>query len=75
MGAQFTSLAKVMVLSALGSALIKYGLPYGFGIKAIAPSDGAALIVILLPSVIMGLLLWWRAGKLSFRSLRANAEK
>ncbi|MBV5261612.1 hypothetical protein FLX56_24680 [Synechococcus moorigangaii CMS01] len=63
MGAQFSSLVKVLVISALGAALIKYGLPYGFGLKAIAPSSQAALGAILLPAATMGILLWWRTGR------------
>lgn len=63
MGAQLSSLAKVLILSALGSAFIKYGLPYGFGLEAIAPSNGAAIIAVLLPAVVMGGFLWWRTSR------------
>ncbi|SMH29619.1 MULTISPECIES: hypothetical protein [Cyanophyceae] len=61
MGAQLSSLVKVLVISAVGAALIKYGLPYGFGLGAIAPSNGAALAAILLPAIVMAGLLWWRS--------------
>jgi hypothetical protein len=53
-----------MVLSALGSAAIKYGGPY---IPAIANKsltaadiDAIALGAISLPVAIFGLLLWWK---------------
>ncbi|BAW96887.1 hypothetical protein NIES970_18290 [[Synechococcus] sp. NIES-970] len=65
MGAQFSSLAKVLGLSALGSALIKYGLPYGFGIGAIAPSNPVAVVAVLGPSLVMGGLLWWRSTQVN----------
>ncbi|QCS50123.1 hypothetical protein FEK30_12175 [Picosynechococcus sp. PCC 11901] len=61
MGAQLSSLVKVLVISAVGAALIKYGLPYGFNLAAIAPSNGGALAAILLPAIVMAGLLWWRS--------------
>jgi hypothetical protein len=63
MVSQIWSLAKVLGLSAVGAAVIKYGLPYGLGIEAIAPSQTIAGVTVLLPSVVMACLLGWRSGQ------------
>lgn len=64
MRSQILFVLKVMVLSALGSAAIKYGGPY---IPAIANKsltaadiDAISLAAISLPVVIFGLFLWWK---------------
>jgi hypothetical protein len=64
MRSQILFVLKVMVLSALGSAVIKYGGPY---IPAIANHaltasdiDAIALAAISLPVGLFGLFLWWQ---------------
>jgi hypothetical protein len=60
MAGQVSLLFKILCLSALGSAAIKYALPYGFGIEAIAPSHTGAIVAIVLPSLVLGGFLWWQ---------------
>lgn len=61
MAQQFSLLLKIIALSAVGSALIKYGVRFGFDREAIAPSQMGALVAILLPSLVLVVLLWWRS--------------
>lgn len=61
MAQQFYLLLKIIALSAVGSALIKYGVRFGFHREAIAPSQVGALAAILLPSLVFVGLLWWRS--------------
>ncbi|MGB2924520.1 MAG: hypothetical protein WBB82_04410 [Limnothrix sp.] len=58
---QLNLLLKIFLLSAVGSAVIKYAVPYGFSLEAIAPSQIGAFAAILLPSVVLAVILWWRA--------------
>ena len=58
---QLNVLFKILILSAIGSAVVKYTLPLGFHIDAVPPSTTAALALILLPSLVLGGLLWWRS--------------
>lgn len=60
MAEQVGLLVKVFVVSALGSALIKYGVASVVGNPA-APSHLVAFVAITLPSVIMGGIIWWRS--------------
>lgn len=61
MAQQFSLLLKIIALSAVGSALIKYGVRFGLSREAIAPSQMGALVAILLPSLVLVVLLWWRS--------------
>lgn len=61
MAQQFYLLLKIIALSAVGSALIKYGVRFGFNREAIAPSQVGALAIILLPSLGLAGILWWRS--------------
>lgn len=61
MTAQWLLMLKVLLVSAVGSALIKYGVVYGLGTSAIAPSQVGAGIAIVLPSILLGIILWWRS--------------
>ncbi|NJN71417.1 MAG: hypothetical protein HC799_00635 [Limnothrix sp. RL_2_0] len=61
MAQQLYLLLKIIALSAVGSALIKYGVRFGLHREAIAPAPGAALVAILLPSLVFVGLLWWRS--------------
>ncbi|AFY36680.1 hypothetical protein Lepto7376_0236 [[Leptolyngbya] sp. PCC 7376] len=61
MAEQFNVLLKILVLSAIGSAIIKYAIPFGFHVEAIAPSSAIALVTVLLPSIVLAVLLWWRS--------------
>jgi hypothetical protein len=65
MAGQVSLLFKILCLSALGSAVIKYALPYGFGIEAIAPSHVGAMVAILLPSLVLGIFLWWQTAQMT----------
>jgi hypothetical protein len=47
---------KIFILSAVLSAIIKYVCPY---FKVPAESQ-LALIIVLLPSVVLAIALWWR---------------
>ncbi len=57
MNAQISSLLKIFIATLILAAIIKYILPPGFN----QPSNAVALIAILLPVVVLGLLLWWRS--------------
>ncbi len=61
MAEQVNVLLKIVALSAIGSAIIKYGIPVSFHIQAVAPSQLGALAAILLPSIVLAGLLWWRS--------------
>lgn len=61
MAEQLNVLLKIVALSAIGSAIIKYGILFSFKIQAIAPSQTGALVAILLPSSVLAGLLWWRS--------------
>jgi hypothetical protein len=58
---QFYLLLKIIALSAVGSAFIKYGVRFGFHSEAIAPSQLGSLAAILLPSLVFAGILWWRS--------------
>ena len=60
MAEQVGLLVKVFVVSALGSALIKYGVAAVIGNPAV-PSHFVAFMAITLPSVVMGGVIWWRS--------------
>ncbi len=59
MDSQVNFIFKVLILSAGISLLIKYGGPS----LPIAATSVNALIAVLMPSVILAIALWWRAGK------------
>ena len=63
MQSQILFVLKVMALSALGSAAIKYGGPYipAIASKSLTTSDldAIALMAINLPVGIFSLFLWW----------------
>lgn len=64
MRSQLLFVLKVMVLSALGSAAIKYGCPYIPAIAnhslTVSDIDAIALGAISLPVGLFGLFLWWK---------------
>lgn len=49
---------KVMAVSALGAALIKYAVP----LLAPSPSLGLCLVLLVAPSGLMAILFWRQAG-------------
>lgn len=53
---QIGFLLKVLVLSAVISVLIKYGGP----VLNINGTSLVALILVLLPTVVLAIVLWWR---------------
>jgi hypothetical protein len=61
MNAQFGFVLKVLILSAAIATGIKYWAP----LLNIPASDSLALIVVLLPSLIMAIVLAWRAQQSS----------
>ncbi|OKH15922.1 hypothetical protein [[Limnothrix rosea] IAM M-220] len=61
MAEQLNVLLKIVALSAIGSAIIKYGVPFSFKIQTISPSQSGALVAILLPAIVLAGLLWWRS--------------
>jgi len=61
MADQIYLLFKILILSALSSALIKYGIYYGLSYEMIAPSQMGALLAITLPVMFLAGLLWWRS--------------
>lgn len=59
----FGFIAKVIVLSGILSALIKYGLPMALADSQAAqnePTLGLVIMLLLAPSVLMGSLFWLR---------------
>lgn len=56
---QVNFIFKVLIFSAGISLLIKYGGPS----LPIAATSVNALMAVLMPSVILAIALWWRAGK------------
>lgn len=59
MDSQTNFIFKVLTLSAGISLLIKYGGPS----LPISATTVNALIAVLMPTVILAIALWWRAGK------------
>lgn len=47
---------KVFIISTVLSALIKYGGPY----LSIPAKSELALIIVLLPTILLAIALWWR---------------
>ena len=56
MSNQTAFLLKVLILSGGLSLLIKYGGPY----LSIPSTTINALITVLMPPIVVGILLWWR---------------
>lgn len=58
MNSQLFLVLKIFLISTLISILIKYGGQ----LIPISPNNYLAIIVVILPSLILGLLLWLRKG-------------
>ncbi|WP_066377679.1 MULTISPECIES: hypothetical protein [unclassified Anabaena] len=54
---QLGFIVKLLVISTLLSVLLKYTAPH----PPIPATDVNALIIVLLPTVIMAIALWWRS--------------
>lgn len=59
---QFIFIFKVLILSLLGSILIKYGAPF-LPINETSPLELYSLISIFLPPLILGIILWLKQTK------------
>jgi len=58
MGTQGNFIVKILILSVAISALLKYG---GSSLP-IAPTSLNALILVLIPTIVLAIALWWRTS-------------
>ncbi|NEP55735.1 MAG: hypothetical protein F6K31_01700 [Symploca sp. SIO2G7] len=58
MGTQVKFILKILIPSVAVSALLKYGGPS----LPIAPTPLNALILVLIPTIVLAIALWWRAS-------------